>query len=104
MCTSITETPNELQSKHKIIGASIGVATLLILLIAILFGTKRYWAREDGGRMDIDENPVYATYEVRDDSVAEVRDSNTYYSRGDNYGENSIRTQVRDNNSQYMFS
>ena len=77
----------------------------MIAAVAVLvFMRKKNNSKEGKEEERSDFNPVYATYEVRDDSVAEVKDSNTYYSRGDAYGENSVRTQVRDNNSQYMFA
>ena len=49
----------------------------------------------------VDQNPVYATYEVHDDPIAEVEDSNAYYYLGDAYGENSVRTKIKDNNPEY---
>ena len=79
---------------------------LLILLVALLAVMKRHRASEASmeASMDDDVNPEYAAYEVHADPVAEVEDSNDYYSRGDAFGETSVRTQVRDNNSQYMFA
>ena len=50
---------------------------------------------------DADLNPVVGTYEVHDDPIAEVEDSNAYYSLGDGYGENSVRTKIKDNNPEY---
>ena len=42
-------------------------------------------------------NPVYGTYEVHADPVAEVVDTNTYYSHKDD----KEATKVKDNNSYY---
>ena len=77
---------------------------LLLLMTVLLAGIKWHRAREDAENMDADENPEYATYEIHDDPVAEVEDSNDFYSRGDAFGETFVRTQVSDNNSQYMFA
>ena len=93
----------------SVVGLTVGLVVLVLLLVGLatfVFIRQRKNCSCNTKREEesTDENPVYATYEVRDDSVAEVKDSNTYYSRGDAYGENSVRTQVRDNNSQYMFA
>ena len=60
------------------IGLSVGVVALVLLLVALavvlfIWKRKKSNGRSGKGEEHSDFNPVYATYEVHDDPVAEVK-------------------------------
>jgi len=81
----------------------VGVAVgLLLLLVAVISGTlmctKAQKRRKRNETLKLESNPVYATYEVDPDPVAEVEDTNVYY--GEVY-EGEERSRHTDNNPLY---
>jgi len=85
------------------IALGVGVAvSLLLLLVAVISGTlmctKAQKRQKRNETLKLESNPVYATYEIDADPIAEVEDVNVYY--GEVY-EGEERPRHTDNNPLY---
>ena len=61
----------------EVVVLSIGAVVLVLLLVvlALVFINQRKKRKAEKEKETADFNPVYATYEVHDDPIAEVRTS-----------------------------
>ena len=61
-------------------GLGVGISAAVLVLVLIVFALLFFWKRGSDRKREkekeiSDFNPVYATYQVHDDPVAEVRKS-----------------------------
>jgi len=97
-----TDTPEPVEtSTTTVVALSIGAVALVLLILAVgavMFIRKRKNSNRNKEKEEenTDFNPVYATYEVHDDPVAEARDQNLNYGAVYEGEEMSKSTDVND--------